>query len=433
MPEPSAFEIFQQLERIKRHGRIAPGEVRFLVHTTEETLAARSKELNQKTIAADVFGRDLVNFDARADSIVRTTAAHLRESLLEYYAGVGRTDPVVIELPKGSYVPRFYPRVAVSANATSHLWSARVALEARTVSGYSVAQRHLDAVLRETPDLSVALALKAEACVSQAIHGSRPLPCLQSAEKLANRALEAQTPAWQAWLVRGAVLWALHLNWDAAESAYLKALEVSQGESATHVWYTAFLVGRGRPNEAVLHLQRTVDHFGYCNPTYLGDLAMLQMLARDFAAGRITIEGAIEAAPHYYQHHLNHAVLLEAEGDPGGALQVLDNAPLRLSERPVTWGLRALFAGLNGSRAVARRRITWLTALERTGVYVSPSQIAACHLGAGDHDGAVRSLERGRDERDPLMVWFHAYPFFRHLHGHPAFERLIDSIGTLRY
>jgi hypothetical protein len=59
--------------------------------------------------------------------------------------------------------------------------------------------------------------------------------------------------------------------------------------------------------------------------------------------------------------------------------------------------------------------------------------VAACWLGAGDCDRAVRHLEFSLEDRDPLAVWFHAYPFFRHLHGHTGFERLIEQIGVVRY
>jgi tetratricopeptide (TPR) repeat protein len=412
---------------------LPPGELRFLAYVVEETLAGRAGELCQKTIAADVFGRDVLTFDPRAESIVRTTAANLRQNLLCYYAGPGRGDTVVIELPKGTYIPRVSRRARLSAASTSRLWSARVALESRTVSGYATAISHLDVVLAESPDLSLALALKAEALASQAIHGSRPRPCLEQANICAERALESPVPAWQAWLARGLVLQAFLLDWTNAGVAYQNAIDSSSGEAATHVWYTAYLVGRGRPREGVMLLQGTVEHFGYCNPTYLGDLTMLQVLARDYAAAQETVEAALAAAPHYYQHHLNYAILLEALGQPAEALRVLDRSPIRMHERPVTWGLRGLFAGLAGNPAVARRRLSWFRGIQRAGRYVPPSQMAACHLGTGDLDAAANQLALSVEDRDPLAVWFHAYPFFRHMHGHTGFEHLIDSIGTVRY
>jgi tetratricopeptide (TPR) repeat protein len=247
------------------------------------------------------------------------------------------------------------------------------------------------------------------------------------------RAVEQPRPAWQAWLAQGIVQQAFEWKWADASESYRKALDLGAGEAAAHVWYTAFVVGRGRPLEGISHLQRAVDHFGYSNPTCIGDLSMLLMLARAWEPARNAIEAALETAPGYYQHHLNRAILLEACGDPAGAVRVLDRTPLHLMDRPVTWGLRALFAGLSGSPGVAQRRISWFRAVEKTGKYVPQSQVAACWIGAGDLDKAVASLERAAEDRDPLAVWFWAYPMTRHLHGHSGFERLIDQIGLVRY
>lgn len=426
------YEVTHALDAIRRQSRIAPGELRVLEYIVHESLAGRDAELNQKTIAADVFARDLTSFDPRADSIVRTTAANLRDSLLAYYAGPGRGDSVVIELPKGTYAPRFSRRVALSPRATSKLWSARVALESRTVTGFQTAINHLNAVLAEAPRFSLALALKAEALATQAIHGSRPRPCLEQARECSQAAIDTEAPAWQAWIARGVVESALDLDYGAAARSYASAIATSP-EASSHVWHTAFLVGRGRPAEGVAILQRTIDHFGYCNPAYLGDLAMLQILSRDYDSANETLQTAIEAAPHYHQHYLNLAILREAQGDAAEAVRVLDRTPLKIHERPVTWGLRALFAGLSGSKPVAQRRLTWLRAAAKTGTYIPPDQIGACLLGLGDLDGAVRYLEASLEERCPLVMWYHAYPFFRHLRGHAGFERLLDRIGVVRY
>ncbi len=433
LSKPEVYEVTHALDLIRRHAHLPHAELRLLTYVVEQTLAGQSTNLNQKTVAADVFGRDLLLFEPRTDSIVRTTAANLRDHLFSYYSGPGQGDPLTVQLIKGTYVPTFSPRARLSPEATSKLWSARVAIEARTLSGYDVAVKHLDMVLSEAPNLSLALALKAEAFASRAIHGARPRPNLEEARVCAARAVDQPRPVWQAWLAQGMVEQALHWRWREAEESYAKALELSRGESGTHVWYTAFLVGRGRPREGLANLQRTVERFGYSNPTFIGDLSMLFMLSRDYEGARTAIEAALEAAPGYYQHYLNHAVLLEALGDPAGTLAVLDRTPLRLLERPVTWGLQALFAGLSGSPKIARRRLAWFRTIEKSGKYIPPSQLAACWLGTGNPDQAVAHLEKAAEDRDPLAIWFHAYPFFRHLHGHSGFQRLIANMGLVWY
>jgi adenylate cyclase len=62
--------------------------------------------LKAYTIAADALGRD-ANFDPQNDPIVRVEAGRLRRALDHYYTDGGCNDPIVIELPRGHYVPVF--------------------------------------------------------------------------------------------------------------------------------------------------------------------------------------------------------------------------------------------------------------------------------------------------------------------------------------
>ena len=54
----------------------------------------------------EVFDRPS-SFDPRTDTIVRVEARRLRSKLKEYYETHGQHDAVLIEFPKGSYVPTF--------------------------------------------------------------------------------------------------------------------------------------------------------------------------------------------------------------------------------------------------------------------------------------------------------------------------------------
>ncbi len=61
----------------------------------------------------EVFGRR-PDHDLTRDSIVRTEASRLRARLREYYTGEGKDDPLIIELPKGGYVPVLRQSVAAA-------------------------------------------------------------------------------------------------------------------------------------------------------------------------------------------------------------------------------------------------------------------------------------------------------------------------------
>ncbi len=72
-------------------------------------MAGAQNSIKESVVALEVFDRK-GDFDPRIDAIVRVEATKLRTRLNEYYSGEGASAPVIIEIPKGSYVPRFSPR-----------------------------------------------------------------------------------------------------------------------------------------------------------------------------------------------------------------------------------------------------------------------------------------------------------------------------------
>lgn len=82
---------------------------RFLRYVVEETLAGRADRIKAFSVAVEVFGRD-ESFDPQSDPVVRIEAGRLRRALEHYYLLSGKDDPVLIEIPKGGYVPTFIAR-----------------------------------------------------------------------------------------------------------------------------------------------------------------------------------------------------------------------------------------------------------------------------------------------------------------------------------
>jgi TolB-like protein len=98
--------IREQLVRILNSGPFHQSQrrQRFLEYLVNETLAGRGERLKAYTVALEVFERP-ETFDPITDPLVRIEAARLREKLREYYGTDGKGDPILIDLPKGSYTP----------------------------------------------------------------------------------------------------------------------------------------------------------------------------------------------------------------------------------------------------------------------------------------------------------------------------------------
>jgi hypothetical protein len=109
-----------QLERILQSHTLQSSEnlrafLRFVVYKSVEQ---QDHLLKEYVIATEVFGRRS-GYDSKVDSVVRVQASRLRAKLLEYYTSEGKDDPVLIELPKGQYVPVFSRSQKAAVNGSA--------------------------------------------------------------------------------------------------------------------------------------------------------------------------------------------------------------------------------------------------------------------------------------------------------------------------
>jgi len=84
----------------------SPRASRFVQYVVETALAGASRTLKEYVLGVEVFDR-AASFDPRTDTIVRVEATKLRSRLRDYYSGPGRSDAVIIDVPKGAYAPAF--------------------------------------------------------------------------------------------------------------------------------------------------------------------------------------------------------------------------------------------------------------------------------------------------------------------------------------
>ncbi len=128
-----AQRIRRQLDRILASSAFSEAEraQKFLRFIVELALTSRNHEIKESVIAVEVLGR-APSFDPRADPIVRVEAGRLRSRLVSYYDSEGSGDAVVIDLPKGGYVPefreRFPKRRSISFKSMQTVFAAAVLL-----------------------------------------------------------------------------------------------------------------------------------------------------------------------------------------------------------------------------------------------------------------------------------------------------------------
>ena len=104
----AASATFQRSPRLKE----------LLLFICERALQNRTDELHEQQIGCGVFGRK-PGYNPAEDNIVRVEVRQLRKRLDEYFSAEGKDEPVLIVIPKGSYVPVFEPRIVSQESAGS--------------------------------------------------------------------------------------------------------------------------------------------------------------------------------------------------------------------------------------------------------------------------------------------------------------------------
>jgi len=89
----------------------------FLRFVVDATLSGKSSRIKAYTIGVEVLRRD-TSFDPQIDPIVRVEATRLRRAIERYYAGPGADDPIIVDLPRGTYVPTFRRRDLLVATSS---------------------------------------------------------------------------------------------------------------------------------------------------------------------------------------------------------------------------------------------------------------------------------------------------------------------------
>jgi hypothetical protein len=107
--EPRLVEIDRLVNSHTLHG--SESLCKLLRYLADHAIRRPGVALKEYQIATEVFGRPS-DFDPQLDSLVRVQAGRLRSKIAEYYSSEGTDDPIVVELPKGTYALAFHPATA---------------------------------------------------------------------------------------------------------------------------------------------------------------------------------------------------------------------------------------------------------------------------------------------------------------------------------
>jgi len=111
-------ECQEQVQRILKSATFRNSTTlqQLLQFLTTRAFAPGADAMKEYTIGVEAFGRSS-DFDPKSDTIVRVQIHRLRQKLAEYYASDGGRDAILVEIPKGHYVPTFEPATGTNTQS----------------------------------------------------------------------------------------------------------------------------------------------------------------------------------------------------------------------------------------------------------------------------------------------------------------------------
>ncbi|MBK7742262.1 MAG: tetratricopeptide repeat protein [Betaproteobacteria bacterium] len=382
---------------------------------------------NDSHLWSETYDRELDDVFAVQDDIAQSVVKELRAALLG--AGAGRAASVDA-------------RAAVQAAVTGRTndpeaW--RLYLRGRSflVGTQQEMDKSIDCfrqAVARAPDYAMAYAGLAEAYTTQAyLRAFDRTESVGKAQAAVTRALELDPDLAEAHTALGLVRFYFEWDWEGADAALRRALELNPGSQAANEEFGNFLITMGRLDEGFTRTSEATR----LDPLSVGpvhNLAILAMIRGDYDQAAAGFRRAIDIDPNWTWGYTKLARTLARQGNCEEALAQAEIAERRLAggAAPLSWSWLGVTYATCGDTVRARQMLERLHALEEK-QYVDPVTFAQVHGALGEVEVALDWYEKAFADRTPNMVFTAILPGLSpELVGNPRYQAIVDRMGFPR-
>jgi pentatricopeptide repeat protein len=159
--------------------------------------------------------------------------------------------------------------------------------------------------------------------------------------------------------------------------------------------------------------------------------ALLLYHARHFDESIQTLRSVLAVQPDNAPANWFLGYNLIATGHPEQAIPVLEKAVTLSDRSAAVIGVLIRAYAHAGRRADALRLLAELKRRRQSG-YVPSAAFINAYLGLGDDEEAFAWLERGYQERSPILQFLNVHPHFDSIRSDPRFADLVHRVGLDR-
>ncbi|HSR17759.1 MAG TPA: tetratricopeptide repeat protein, partial [Ignavibacteriaceae bacterium] len=250
---------------------------------------------------------------------------------------------------------------------------------------------------------------------------------IPKAKFLAAKAIELDESLAEAHLSLAYGKFRLEWNWKEAEKGFKRAIELRPSFSRAHELYGLYLSLSGRFEEGIVEMKKAheLDPLSISVSTGLGRCLHF---ARRYDKAIMQFKKTLDMDPNYSDAHFGLGMTLLLKKEFNESVKELKKAIELSGGRLVMIAVLGVNYAFAGEREKALGIIDELKKRSDPNP-VSPWFLAAIYAGLGENDIAFNYLYKSLEEKEGLLVYMKAEPFYEKIKKDPRFKDILSKIG----
>ena len=286
----------------------------------------------------------------------------------------------------------------------------------------------LKAATEKDPNFALAYAGLADCyAVSYYYVGERPRELMPLAKTYAARAIELDPSLAEPHATLGFVTWLLDWDKAAAEKQFLRAIELNPNYPTAHHWYSRYLRGVGRMDEAWREIKRA-EELDPLSLVIINNIAENYVDRGDLSAATKECQRMFDLDPNFWAaHQMLGIVLVKQNRFPEALAEAQKSVQLANRSNASLALLGHVYARL-GRRSEVEAVIKELET-RYAGKLADGRDLVVVYAGLDDKDKAFAWLEKAYQNRSVFMMFLRLEPLMEPLHSDPRWKDLERRIG----
>ena len=313
--------------------------------------------------------------------------------------------------------------------ASNEYWRGKDFLSKRTPQAIQTALIHFEKAVERDPTFALAHTNLAYCytLIGVAGYGNIAREVAEAkAKEAVMKALAIDSTLAEAHAALGYIKFRIDWDWEGAEAALKKAIQLKPGYSTAHEWYGLFLAIQARQDEALAEMTKAYQ-LDPLSPNVNTGLARIYQFRKETEKSIAQVQKVLANDPNYAEAYFTAGMTYFRREQYDSAVANLNKAISLANRRPVMLCILGATYAKMGNLDEARKILAEMEIPPMNNDKLYSIAIIKSHL--GETDEAFRILDKLVDEKYGLLIYMNTDKTFFQVGGDPRYSQLLKKMN----